>query len=197
MKVLGITGGIGSGKSTVSKLLEINGIPVYNSDIAAKKLSDFSPVIQEKLREKFGPELYKEGFLNRPMLASLIFNQPENLAFVNSVIHPAVEKDFLEWKKDRAEQAIIGIESAILFESRLRHIVDVSVNISAPLEIRIRRTQKRDNLNKEAVLNRMNNQMSEDERRRLADHIIINDDRQALTPQVEKLIKIVEFQEIA
>jgi dephospho-CoA kinase len=197
MKVLGITGGIGSGKSVFSKLLEINGIPVYNTDIASKRISDFSWNIREKLTGRFGPALYREGLLDRPLLASLIFNHPENRVFVNSVIHPEVENDFLEWKDEQTDKSWVGIESAILFEAQLCHVVDVIVNISAPLETRIRRVQQRDNLNRESVLNRIKNQISDGVRNYLADYTIINDDRQALAPQVENLMKVLKFQEIA
>jgi dephospho-CoA kinase len=194
MKVLGITGGIGSGKSVVAKLLEVMEIPVYNTDIAAKKLSDFSPTIREKLSGRFGAALYREGILDRKMLASLIFNHPEQLAFVNSVIHPAVEQDFLEWKESRQDRKMVGIESAILFESGLNQAVDFSINVSAPLETRIRRIEKRDHLSRESILNRIHNQLPEEERNRLANYTIINDDRQALIPQIENMLKIVKFQ---
>ncbi|GHS96340.1 dephospho-CoA kinase [Bacteroidia bacterium] len=194
MKVLGITGGIGSGKSIVAKVLEVMGIPVYNTDIAAKKISDTSPAVREKLSARFGTALYQNGTLDRKMLASFIFSNPEHLAFANSVIHPAVEKDFLEWKVEHQEKAWVGIESAILFESLLNQLIDISMNVSAPLETRIQRIQKRDNLDRESILNRIKNQLPEEERNRLANYTIINDDRQALLPQIENLLKIVKSQ---
>jgi dephospho-CoA kinase len=192
MNVLGITGGIGSGKSIVAKGLEVMGIPVYNTDIAAKKISDTSPEVREKLSARFGTALYQDGILDRKRLASFIFSNPEHLAFVNSVIHPAVEKDFLEWKEEQQEKAWVGIESAILFESRLNQLIDFSMNVSAPLETRIQRIQKRDNLDRESILHRIQNQLPEEERNRLANYTIINDDRQALLPQIENWLKIVK-----
>ncbi|MDR1632360.1 MAG: dephospho-CoA kinase [Dysgonamonadaceae bacterium] len=193
MKVVGITGGIGSGKSVVSKLLEINDIPVYNTDIAAKKIHDISQTVREKLSARFGSELYEPyGLLNRPMLAALIFSHPENRDFVHSVVHPAVEEDFLEWKTAQEGRTLLGIESALLFESGLKRWIDLSINVSAPLEIRILRTQKRDHLDREAVLSRIRNQISEEERSALADYTFINDDRQALLPQVENWLKFVK-----
>jgi len=190
MKIIGITGGIGSGKSVVSKLFEINGIPVYNTDIAAKRIYDVSQTVREKLSDRFGPELYQPyGVLNRTMLASLIFSNPENRDFVNSVVHPAVKDDFLEWATEQKEAKWIGIESALLFESNLEQLADMSINVSAPVEVRIRRVEKRDRLDREAVLDRIRNQMSDEERNALADYTFVNDDRQALLPQAENWIK--------
>jgi len=196
MKIAGITGGIGSGKSVVSKLLEINGIPVYNTDIAASRIHDTSPTVREKLSERFGQDLYQPyGILNRPLLASLIFNHPENLDFVNSIVHPAVEDDFMEWKAEQEGKKLIGIESALLFQSRLKGLVDISINVSAPLELRIRRVQTRDGWDREAVLSRVQHQMTDEERSALAGYTFVNDNRQALLPQVENWIKtIAEFQ---
>ena len=195
MKITGITGGIGSGKSIVSKLLGMKGIPVYNTDMAASRIHDTSQTVREKLSERFGEELYQPyGILNRAMLASLIFNHPENLAFVNSIVHPAVEEDFLEWRTEQEGKKMIGIESALLFQSRLKGLIDISINVSAPLELRIRRVQKRDNWDHEAILSRVQHQMTDEERNALADYTFINDDRHALLPQVENWIKIVKFQ---
>jgi dephospho-CoA kinase len=193
MKIVGITGGIGSGKSVVSKLLEMNGIPVYNTDIAAGKIHMISQTVRDTLSARFGPELYEPyGVLNRSMLASLIFSRPEHRNFVNSVIHPAVEEDFLEWKTEQEGRKLVGIESAILFESGLKRWIDLSINVSAPQEIRIRRTQKRDKLDREAVLSRIRSQMPDEERSARADYTFINDDRQALLPQVENWLKLVK-----
>ena len=195
MKIIGITGGIGSGKSIVSRLLEINGIPVYNTDIAAKRIHNVSQTVREKLAGRFGQELYEPyGVLNRTMLGSLIFNQPENLAFVNSVVHPAVRADFFEWKTEREGRKWVGIESALLFESGLNRLVDISIHVTAPLEIRIRRVQKRENWDREAVLSRAQHQMTDEERNALADYTFVNDDQQALLPQVENWIKMVKYQ---
>jgi len=192
MKVLGITGGIGSGKSVVSNLLKIIGVPVYNSDVEAKKITASSLLVQKKISEKFGSQLYSEGELNKALFASLIFNNPNHLAFANSVIHPEVYADFLEWKKKHSSCIIVGIESAILFESGFNKYVDTSVSVSSELELRIQRVQKRDALDRISILNRMNNQMSEITRNLQSDYTIINDDIQAVLPQVEKLLKQIE-----
>jgi len=189
MKTIGLTGGIGSGKSVVSKLLETMGIPVYDSDKEAKRITSNSLVIQELLSKRFGSKLYPDGELNKSLLASLIFSNEENLKFVNAIIHPEVQKDFINWKKLHSNYSFVVVESAILFESGFDKIVDITINVSAPLEKRIKRVQKRDLSNRESILNRMNNQMSEEERIQKSNHTIINDDCQALLPQAEYLLK--------
>lgn len=187
MKIIGITGGIGSGKSIVSKLLEINGIPVYNSDRAAKEIYDTSPLVREKLCARFGPALYRaDQTLDRPMLASLIFNRPADRDFVTDLIHPAVEADFAEWCNRRSEYPFLGVESAILFESGLQKVIAYGLNVSAPPEIRIRRAEKRDRIDRKTILRRMRNQMTDDERAARADYTLINNDRQPIIPQVEE-----------
>ncbi len=189
MKVLGITGGIGSGKSLISKMLESFGIPVYNSDIEAKKITVSSLLIQEKLSEKFGSQLYPNGELDKILLASLIFNDSNHLAFVNSIIHPEVYSDFLKWKQRYASYLWVGIESAILFESGFDKYVDLSVAVSAPLELRIQRIQKRDNLDRTSILSRIKNQMADEEKMKQTDYVITNDGIQAVLPQMESLLE--------
>lgn len=190
--VIGLTGGIGSGKSTISRLLETMGIPVYVADVAAKKLTDESAQIREILSEKFGRELYKTGKLNRSLLASLIFGNEENLLYVNSLIHPLVWKDFQHWTNQHSDKKYLAIESAILFESGFSATVDVKVNISAPLEVRIQRIENRDNIAKELIIKRINSQLSEEERNKLSDFTILNDDVNAIIPQIEILMNTLK-----
>jgi dephospho-CoA kinase len=193
LKIIGITGGIGSGKSTVAKLLQINGVPVYDTDLAAKKIYDSSPLIREKLSARFGPDLYRpDGRLDRKKLAERIFTSPEDRLFVNSLVHPAVEQDFEAWVRSQPGQPLLGVESALLFESNLKHRIHFSINVSAPTEIRIRRTQNRDHSDRETVLQRIQNQMTDRQRSALADHTLLNDDRLALLPQVENCLKIAK-----
>ncbi|MDR3338649.1 MAG: dephospho-CoA kinase [Candidatus Symbiothrix sp.] len=192
MMVIGLTGGIGSGKSTISRLLETMGIPVYVADVAAKKLTDESAQIREILSEKFGRELYKTGKLNRSLLASLIFGNEENLLYVNSLIHPLVWKDFQHWTNQHSDKKYLAIESAILFESGFSATVDVKVNISAPLEVRIQRIENRDNIAKELIIKRINSQLSEEERNKLSDFTILNDDVNAIIPQIEILMNTLK-----
>ena len=188
MKIVGLTGGIGSGKSTVSRLLEIMGIPVYAADAESKKLVGASPHIREQLSAKFGLQLYRDGKLDKAMLASLIFGNEENLQFANSVIHPFVFEDFRHWTAQQNNASFAVIESAILFDSGFNKTVDITVNVSAPLEERIRRVEQRDRTCRETVLARINSQIAEEERNRLSDYIIFNDNVCALLPQVENLV---------
>lgn len=193
MKIIGITGGIGSGKTTVSTIFEIIGVPVYIADIESKKLTDSSTEIKEKLCIRFGMGLYPAGKLDKKMLANLIFNKKENLDFVNSVIHPAVHKDFQQWVSQQNSRELLAIESAILFESGFDKTVDVIVNITAPVDLRVKRVQQRDSTSKESILSRINNQLPEEERNKRSDYIIYNNETQALIPQVENLIKRLSY----
>jgi len=193
MKVIGLTGGIGSGKSTVSRLFETMGIPVYTADTESKKLVNISPQIREQLVAAFGPQLYKNGEIDKAMLASLIFGNEENLRYANSVIHPAVFDDFRQWAEQQT-QSFVVIESAILFDSGFYKSVDVTVNVSAPLEMRIRRVEERDKVSRESIEARISSQMSEEERNRLSDYTIFNDERHALLPQVENLLNVLTMQ---
>ena len=191
MKVIGLTGGIGSGKSTVSRIFDLIGIPVYIADTESKRITESSPVIREKLIEKFGQELYSTGKLNKTLLASLIFENEENRLFVNSVIHPEVRIDFAKWKELHARSPLLVIESAILFETGLYKTVDVSLTVAAPEELRIRRVELRDGLSLESIISRINSQFPEEEKIRRSDYVIFNDDKQALIPQVENIVKIL------
>jgi len=196
MKTIGLTGGIGSGKSTVSRLLEVMGIPVYTADTESKKLVNISPQIREQLTATFGSQLYKNGVLDKVMFASLIFGNTENLRYANSVIHPAVFEDFRHWAEQQAQSSFVVIESAILFDSGFNRSVDATVNVSAPLEVRIRRVEERDKVSRESIEARINSQMSEEERNRLSDYTIFNDERKALLPQVENLLNVLNMKKI-
>jgi len=188
MILIGLTGGIGSGKSTISRLLGVMGIPVYIADMESKRLTESSPVIREKLTEKFGMDLYAEGKLNKALLASLIFGNDDNRRYVNSVIHPEVRSDFDRWKEQHSQSPVLVIETAILFESGFSNSVDVSVTVAAPEELRIRRVALREGWSRESIVSRMQSQLPEEEKIRLSDYVIYNDDKQALIPQIEKLL---------
>jgi len=191
MKVIGLTGGIGSGKSIVSLLLTIMGIPVYIADTESKRLTESSPVIREKLTKKFGADLYAEGKLNKALLASLIFGNEANRNYANSVIHPVVRNDFKEWKVRQAPSPLAVIETAILFETGLVHSVDVSVTVAAPEDLRIRRVELREGWSRDSILSRIRSQFPEEEKIRCSDYVIYNDNKQALIPQVEKMIILI------
>lgn len=185
---IGITGGIGSGKSVVATLLRLYGIPVYIADEESKRLTNSSPVIRRALVDLVGETVYDaDGKLDKPRLANFIFGQPEHLARVNAIIHPEVNRDFLDWS-ERQEKAFCAIESAILFESGFDRIVDVKLMVLAPLEIRLERAIARDHASREALERRIKSQMADEEKASRSDFVIHNDGRQALIPQVENFI---------
>lgn len=187
--LLGVTGGIGSGKSTVSKLLTLYGVPVYVADVESKILTANSPVIRTRLINAFGKELYQDSILNKQLFANIIFNDSNKLALANSIIHPEVEKHFREWCLKYSNYPIVAQESAILFESGFNTLVDKIVMVYTPLEERIERVMRRDNISRERVLERINSQMSDEEKAQKADFIIRNDEEVFLIPQVESLLE--------
>lgn len=184
---IGLTGGIGSGKSVVASLLKVAGIPVYIADEESKRLTNISPIIKEQLISLFGKELYTREGLNKKLLASYIFTNTDYLKQVNAIIHPVVDRDFREWLT-RQTTDIVVIETAILFESGFHQLVDKSLMVYAPLEIRIKRTMERDRISKEEVLHRINNQLSDEIKKERADYVIYNDNKHALIPQLQKII---------
>lgn len=187
---LGITGGIGSGKSTISQLLKLRGIPIYISDVESKKLTETSPIIQHKLIRAFGSKLYKNNKLNKPLFANIIFNDKEKLALANSIIHPEVDKHFNQWCVQKAKQyPLAGLESAILYESGMVKLTDKVLLIYTPIEERIKRTMARDNISLEKVMERMNNQDADENKLRKADYILYNDEKQSVIKQIEYLLK--------
>lgn len=189
---IGITGGIGSGKSVVASLLQLSGIPVYIADTESKKLTETSPVIRQKLTDLFGEELYATGKLNKPLLASFIFENPEQLQKVNAIIHPEVNRHFNEWVEKQQTQAC-AIESAILFESGFDQIVDKTLMVYAPIEIRIARVLERDTASREEIVRRIQNQMSDELKKEKCEYVIYNDNIRALIPQVAQFIHYTFF----
>lgn len=188
---IGITGGIGSGKSVVSRLLEIIDIPVYISDIEAKRIMHTDELIRESLSVLIGEEVFREGELNRPLLASYMFGHPEHVKEVNAIIHPRVKEDFRQWAGGRAGEPLIAMESAILIEAGFRDEVDFLVMVYAPLEVRVERAIKRDCSSRELVMKRIEAQMSDEAKRNQADFVIVNDDETPLIPQVLELISLL------
>ena len=180
---IGITGGIGSGKSVVASLLKISGIPVYIADIESKHLTATSPVIRKKLISLFGEELYTTEGLDKKQLASHIFGNPEYLKQVNEIIHPEVNRHFRMWVKQQ-KTPICAIESAILFESGFNQIVDTTLMVYAPKEIRIERALKRDTTSREEVICRIESQLSDEIKKEKSDYVIFNDGIRALLPQI-------------
>jgi dephospho-CoA kinase len=193
MKILGLTGGIGSGKSVVSKLFQISGIPVYDSDIRSKILCDTDIELKESLIQLFGFDIYTDNLLNRQNLAKHIFNDKGALKTVNALIHPAVERDFREWVDGLKSDTIPAVaqETAILFEAGLEKQYDQIICVIAPEGLRIARVCKRSGLDPEAVSERIKNQLSQDELIRQSDVIIENDGIHALIPQVNAFIRTI------
>ncbi|MDL2245426.1 dephospho-CoA kinase [Parabacteroides sp. OttesenSCG-928-J18] len=190
MKTIGITGGIGSGKTVIATLLGVMGIPVYIADDESKKLTDSSPIIREQLTTLFGSDLYTSKGLDRPLLASHIFGHPERLEKVNAIIHPEVNRHFLQWVKQQ-ESDLAAIESAILFESGFDRIVDVSLMVYAPRALRIQRASKRGTASREEVERRIQSQLSDEIKKERANYVIYNDDIRAIIPQTEAVIAAI------
>ncbi|MGL5706007.1 MAG: dephospho-CoA kinase [Tannerellaceae bacterium] len=185
---IGITGGIGSGKTVVAQLLDIYGIPVYLADTESKRLTEESSEIKEGLTQLFGTDIYIDGRLNKAKLASIIFTDHEALTAVNKIIHPVVKNDFKVWS---ANKPIAAMESAILFESGFEDTVHYTICVSAPLETRIKRAIERDNLSRQQIIDRINNQMPQEEKEQRSDFVVVNDGTHPLIPQVEKIVSIL------
>lgn len=185
---VGLTGGIGSGKSVVARLFQIMGYPVYVADTESKRLTESSPLIRQSLITLFGEDVYHNHKLNRALLAGYIFNDKSLLAKVNAIIHPVVLADFGKWAA-RQQTEVVIIESAILFESHFDTKTDCSLMVYAPEEIRLQRVQQRDGFSPEEIRKRMNSQLPDEEKCKLSDYIIRNDNREPLIPQVEAFVK--------
>ena len=187
---IGITGGIGSGKSVVSRLLQTMGIPVYNTDTEAKRLIVSNGEIRKALCTLVGEETYlPDGSLNRPYLAHYLFAGDEHAAQVNHIIHPHVKEDCRRWMLRHTDLPIVGVESAILIEAGFTDLTDALLMVYAPQELRIRRTIARDHTTEEAVRSRMARQMSDEVKRDRADYVIYNDDRHLLIPQATDFVR--------
>lgn len=187
---IGITGGIGSGKSTVSRIFEVLGIPVYYADAAARRLMNENQELKKKIINLFGNESYKDGELNRPFIASLVFNNKEKLEQLNALTHPATILDAAKWMQLQSSPYIIK-EAALIFETGSSEHLDLVIGVYTPAPLRIQRIIKRDNVKKEEVLQRMNRQINEDIKMRLCDFVIINDEQQLLILQVLQLHKLL------
>ena len=189
MYKIGITGGIGSGKSTVCALFAEQGVAVYDSDLEAKRLMNDSEAMRQALIAAFGQECYGEQGLNRAYLASQVFGNEEALQRLNAIVHPAVREDFRMWA-ERQQGTYVILESAILFESGFDTEVDATLAVMAPLEERVRRTMARDGVEREQVLSRISHQMSDDELHARANRTIVNLMRDYLESDVEQLHKM-------
>lgn len=184
--IVGITGGIGSGKSTVAHIFSLLGVPVYNSDIRSKELLNKDPELKSRLIEQFGEEIYTTTGIDRKRFAALIFNDKKLLETSNSIIHPSVKSDFEDWVASQSFPYVIK-ESAILFETGIYKQLDKIMLVTAPEKLRIKRVVDRDQTPEKVVLERIKNQWVDARKIPLADFVIYNDETQMLLPQILKV----------
>ena len=187
-----ITGGIGSGKSYVSSLLEERGIPIYNADLESKRLTVQDEGIRKELVALLGDDIYQGATLNKPLLASYLFANSDNAVKVNSIIHPRVKDDFRRWVESQKDVPLVGLESAILYESGFDDVVDQVVMVYAPEAVRLQRAMKRDNATEEQVRARMSAQMEDEEKRSKADFVLMNDGIMPLDVQLDDLVRFLK-----
>lgn len=183
---IGLTGGIGSGKTTVARIFELLGIPVYYADVAAKRIMREDQVLVEQLKKVFGASVYVDGELNRPFLAEQVFADKRKLEILNSLVHPATIRDADRWLKSQTAPYAIK-EAALIFESGSQDQLDYVIGVSAPESLRILRAMKRDQLTRDAVKDRIRNQLSESIKMKLCHFVIFNDEQQLVIPQVVAL----------
>lgn len=191
---LGITGGIGSGKSFVSRCLKEGfSVQVYDTDREAKRLMLEHEGIRADLIALLGEEVYTAAGLNKPLLAAYIFSSPENAQKVNAIVHPRVKEDFRNWafRQEQAGGQLVGVESAILFESGFDREVDKTLTVSAPLELRITRVMERDRVGREQVLERITAQISDEERNRLSDFSVENAETSDIHAQLVRILSVL------
>jgi len=188
MLKIGITGCIGSGKSTVVEIFAQLGIPVYNADFRAKFLMEKSPTVIAKIKNLFGDHAYKaDGILNRKFIADKVFSDTALLTQLNEIVHPAVFTDFEEWCNTFTDKKYVVKEAALMFESISHTQLDKIIVVTAPEVLRINRTIKRDHVSSEDVIKRMKNQFTQEKKLSLADYEIKNDENELLIPQVLEL----------
>ena len=185
MLKIGITGNIGSGKTTVSKIFELLGIPVFYADDEAKKVMTADSILVNELKSTFGGQAYfDDGSLNRKYIASIVFNNNAELNKLNAIVHPAVFRAFNTWSENYKKAPYVLKEAALLFESGSNKMCDYNIMVQAPLETRIARVIKRDGLSREEIEKRNSYQFSEEKKTQLANFVIKNDDSELMIPQV-------------
>ena len=185
MLKIGITGGIGSGKSTISKVFQVLGIKVFYADDAAKQVMTNDPILIEALKQTFGNDAYfSDGSLNRKYIAGIVFSNPDELAKLNAITHPAVFRAFDQWLTQVKDVPYVMKEAALMFESGSNKLCDKNILVYAPLDMRINRVMHRDNLSRAEVESRNARQFTDEQKLKLADYVITNDDSQLVIPQV-------------
>ena len=193
-KIIGLTGGIGSGKTTLATYIKSLGIPVFIADDEAKKLMQSAEVLG-KIKAVFGEAIFEKGQLNRQQLATIVFSNPEKLSQLNGIIHPAVKKQFTIWLDQHQSAPFVVYEAAILFESGSYQNCDSIITITTPLEDRIARVMQRDNSSREQVLDRINAQWTDEQRAAKSNFIIENTDPQNAKSQLDEILKILKIQQ--
>ncbi len=192
-KIIGLTGGIGSGKTLVANYLKSQGIPVYIADNEAKTLMQSSEVVNTIIKE-FGYEILKENKLDKERLAQLVFNNPEKLQKLNGIVHPLVKKHFDTWVKEHSHFTLVVKETAILFESGSYKDCDIIITVVAPLEIRIQRVLERDKTNRADVLKRIQNQWTDEERIAKSNYIIYNISVKETQKETDRILNLLKNQ---
>lgn len=191
MKTIGITGGIGSGKSTVAKIFVSMGYPVYNSDVRAKNILNVNPKVVSEISNLFGKGIYNNRKIDRKKLARIVFEDNEKLAKLNAIVHPAVGEDFETWKANQTTSFVLK-ESAILFETGIYKNLDSIILVTSPIQTRIERVQNRDNSTKEEVESRIKNQWLDEKKIPLSNFIIDNSGDTLVIPQVLEIIEKIK-----
>ena len=186
MLKVGLTGGIGSGKTTIAKIFELLNVPVYYADEASKRLYHTDKDLIANIKKHFGEDVYTNDQLNRSKLAAIVFNDPHQLTLLNELVHPPTIRDAEEWMKKQTAPYVIK-EAALLFESGSAQGLDYIIGVKAPSHYRIKRVMERDGVTREDVLNRANRQIDEDIKIRLCDFVILNNDQELVIPQVLEL----------
>ncbi len=190
---VGLTGGIGSGKSTVAQIFEVLGIPVYYADIAARKIMNEDEGLRSAITNIFGEQAYSNNILDRKYISSIAFSDPAKLQQLNALVHPATKRDGEAWMLQQTSPYAIH-EAALVFEAKVSDRLDLVIGVSSPMELRIKRAVGRDKVSREEVLKRMEQQLDEEVKMSKCDFILINDEQQLLIPQVlelhEKLIDL-------
>ena len=193
-KIIGLTGGIGSGKTTIANYFHSFGIPLYIADDEARKLMQ-SKEILDAIKTVFGDGIFEKETLNRAKLAEIVFNEPEKLEKLNAIIHPAVKSDFKEWLLQNKNAPFIIYEAAILFESGNYANCDYIITVAAPIDTRIERVMKRDKTTRELIIKRMEAQWTDEQRISKSDFVIENEDLKKAKQKVEEILKILKIKQ--
>lgn len=195
MKRIGLTGNIGTGKTTIARIFEVLGVPVYHADTRARVLLD-SDTVKHQVASLFGNQVINPmNQVDRKALANIVFNNKEKLAELNNLIHPLVEEDFARWCEIHKNENYILHEAAILFESGFNRLFDATIMVAAPDELCIERVMARDGITKEMVIERMQNQWPQEKKMELSEYVVVNDNHTLVIPQVIAIHKAIRDKE--